>query len=145
MPDQRRKPGRVTLSTLLSGFLAGSVGLIAAPALAQAAEAVTGQPAGSWADLGLAGVAVGLSIWGMRESDKKRIEEAQRYAKDLGEEKDLRIKEEREHSATVERIYKAKSEVYQRMLDQAERIQREYVEFIRLALKQPPPEEGQKP
>jgi uncharacterized protein YdbL (DUF1318 family) len=114
----RREPGRVAASTLLSGMAAAAIGLVTAPALAQAVHAVasTGTE-GSLESLGLGGVAVALSIWGMKESDKKRIDEAQRYAQDLKEQADLRLGEEREHHSAVERIYASKSETYQQLLE----------------------------
>lgn len=127
---------RLPLSSLIAGGTAATVGFLAAPALAQAAQTVAGGGPVTWESLGLGGLAVALSIWGMRESDKKRLEEAQRYAQDLaslGEQRaaelaglnERRLEEEREHRAAVERIYQSKVDTYQQLVEFYERSQAE--------------------
>lgn len=120
-PIQMPRRARPSLSTLIAGGTAATVGFLAAPALAQAAQTVAGGGPVTWESLGLGGLAVALSIWGMRESDKKRIEEAQRYADDLKQQAELRLGEEREHSAAIERIYAAKTETYRKLLETYDR------------------------
>ena len=135
-PIQMPRRARLPLSRLLAGGTAGIMGFLAAPALAQAAQTVAGGGPVTWDSLGLGGLAVALSIWGMRESDKKRLEESQRYAQDLaalGEQRsaeiaefnERRLDEEREHRAAVERIYASKVETYRQMVEFYERSQQE--------------------
>ena len=124
-------------ATVLSGLVASAVGLISAPALAQAGMAVSAATTDSlspWESLGIGGLAVSLSIWGMRESYKLRIQEAQGYAERINELNVLRIQEGRESAAAAERMHKMESQTYRQMLEQYERIHKDHVEFIRAAM-----------
>lgn len=129
-PIQMARRARLPLSSLIAGSTAAAVGFLAAPALAQAAQTVAGGGPVTWESLGLGGLAVALSIWGMRESDKKRIEEAQRYAEDLKQQQELRVGEEREHSAALGRIYAAKTETYRQLLETYDRTLQEKQKMI---------------
>jgi hypothetical protein len=123
--------------TVLSGLVAAAVGLVSAPALAQAGMTVSAATADSlspWESLGLGGLAVSLSIWGMRESYRQRIQEAQHYAERINELNVLRIQEGREAAAAAERMHQIESQTYRQMLEQYERIHKDHVEFIRVVM-----------
>jgi len=119
---------RLQPQSLFSFVVVGLFGLGAPPVLAQMlANAVPAGGNGSLESFGLGGIAVALSIWAVRESYSRRIEE-QRAANEI------RMQEAREYAASVQRIYQAKETVMSRMYDQHERIIAAQNEFIRLSL-----------
>lgn len=125
------------VATIVSGIVAALVGLVTAPALAQAGMSVATATSGSlgpWESLGLGGLAVSLSIWGMRESYRQRIDEARHYAERINELNSLRIQEGRESAAAAERVHQVEAQTYRQMLEQYERIHKDHVEFIRVVM-----------